>query len=418
MGEEKKIYVYAGFLNRDELIGTIFVSQTRGSEIYSFEYDETWLKNERNFILDPDLQLYRGRQYVNGEKNIFGIFADSCPDRWGRLLMNRREAIRAKSAGEKPSKLYESDYLLGVFDEARMGGIRFKTEKDGNYLSDDAEFRTPPWVSLRKLEQASLAFEKNESGQEDKWLRQLLAPGSSLGGARPKASVVDPDGQLWIAKFPSRHDDFDSGAWEMVTHDLAEMCGLDVPEAKTEKFSEKGTTFIVKRFDRSEGKRIHFSSAMTMLGRTDGAGSSSGDSYLDIVSFIRANGAETEKNLKELWMRMVFSMVVSNTDDHLRNHGFLLSEKGWVLSPMYDVNPDSFGEYLSLNVTADDSSIDLELAVETALYYGIKREEASDIIREICRTVDDNWRRLAKMQGIGREEIERMSNAFRIAAKQ
>lgn len=193
---------------------------------------------------------------------------------------------------------------------------------------------------------------------------------------------------------------------------------MDVPEAKAEKFSPKGTTFIVKRFDRSKDKRIHFSSAMTMLGKTDGAGRSSGDSYLDMVSFIRANGAEAEKDLKELWKRMVFSMVVSNTDDHLRNHGFLLSEKGWVLSPMYDVNPDCFGEYLSLNVTVDDSRIDLELAAETALYYGIKREEATNIIDTICRIVEDNWKKLAKKQGIGREEIERMSTAFKTSAKQ
>ncbi|MGN0483600.1 MAG: type II toxin-antitoxin system HipA family toxin [Lachnospiraceae bacterium] len=296
MSDEKIIYVYADFLSyHNELIGRLYASGTKGREFYSFEYDEEWLLHGGRF-LDPDLQLFKGRQYINDDKNIFGLFADSCPDRWGRLLMKRREAIRAKKVNEKPRKLLESDFLLGVYDQARMGGLRFRTEIDGDFLSNDKEFATPPWTSLRKLEQATAGFENDDSGLEEKWLKQLIAPGSSLGGARPKASVMAPDGSLWIAKFPSKNDEQNIGAWEMVVHDLAVMCRLDVPEAKLEKFSKLGSTFLVKRFDREGEQRIHFSSAMTMLGKKDGSGAVDGSSYLEIVSFLRANGASPKKD--------------------------------------------------------------------------------------------------------------------------
>ena len=317
-----------------------------------------------------------------------------------------------KSRGET-AKAVESDYLLGVYDEARMGGLRFKTDSEGAFLSNDKEYATPPWTSLRELEQASFAFENDDTDLEGKWLKQLIAPGSSLGGARPKASVMAPDGSLWIAKFPSKHDDFNSGAWEMVVHDLAEKCGLNVPEAKIEKFSKLGTTFLVKRFDRDGEQRIHFSSAMTVLGKKDGANATDGSSYLEIVSFLKADGAKPKRDLEELWKRIVFSMAVSNTDDHFRNHGFILSHDGWELSPLYDVNPDIYGEYLSLNVDADNSSIDFELAVQAAPYYGIGKKYAVQEVDKIKNTVRENWKELAKKYGISRGEIERMSPAFR-----
>ncbi len=412
MDSEKKIYVFADFLSfHNELLGTVHVTRTKGREFYSFEYDEKWLAKE-SMLLDPDLQWYRGRQYIADDKQIFGMLSDSSPDRWGRRLMNRREEIRAKNNGEKPVKLLESDYLLGVFDESRMGGLRFKTELEGEYLSNDSAFATPPWTSLRELEQAAIKFEKDDFSDDDKWLRQLLAPGSSLGGARPKASVLAPDGSMWIAKFPSKHDDFDSGAWEMVVHELAVMCGISVPEAKVEKFSTLGTTFLVKRFDRTDEGRIHFSSAMTMLGKSDGADATDGSSYLEMVSFLKANGAKPKEDIIQLWKRIVFGMAVSNTDDHFRNHGFLLTESGWVLSPMYDVNPDIFGEYLSLNVDTDNSKIDLNLAIEASKYYGIMKKDAVILADEIIHTVDDNWRALAGRYGISRSETERMSLAF------
>ena len=413
MEKEKKIYVFADFLSfSNELVGTMYVSQTRGKEFYSFEYNENWLENKK-MLLDPDLQLYRGRQYITDDKNIFGVFADSCPDRWGRRLMKRREEIRAKREGVKPEKLLESDYLLGVYDEARMGGLRFKTELEGNFLSDDKEFATPPWTSLRELEQASIAFENDTDSLNEKWLKQLLAPGSSLGGARPKASVMAQDGSLWIAKFPSKHDDFNSGAWEMVAHELAAMFGLNVPEAKIEKFSKLGTTFLVKRFDRKGSQRVHFSSAMTMLGKKDGADMADGSSYLEIVSFLKANGVRPQADLEELWKRIVLSMAVSNTDDHFRNHGFILSEDGWELSPLYDVNPDIYGEYLSLNVDSYNADISFDLAIESAKYYGLDKDEAVRLVALIKDIVRNNWQNLAKKYGIGRSEIDRMKVAFR-----
>lgn len=409
---EKEIYVFADYLKHNcELVGTIYVAENRGKELYSFEYSPKWL-SKADHLLDPDLQLYGGRQYVRDDKKIFGVFADSCPDRWGRLLMKRREEIRAKAAGERPKKLLDSDFLVGVYDEARMGGLRFKTSKDGDFISNDKEYATPPWTSLRELEQASVSFENEEESFDEKWIRQLIAPGSSLGGARPKASVMAPDGSLWIAKFPSKHDDFDSGAWEMVTHELAVMCGLNVPEARLEKFSKLGSTFLVKRFDRDGDKRIHFSSAMTMLGKKDGADYSDGSSYLEIVSFLKANGASPKKDLIELWKRIVFSMAVSNTDDHFRNHGFVLAEDGWKLSPLYDVNPDIYGEYLSLNVDDNDSKIDFELALSAAAFYGIEKKLAKEMIAEIRNVVGKNWEQLAKKYGISRNEIERMRVAF------
>ena len=413
MEKEKKIYVFADFLSfSNELVGTMYVSQTRGKEFYSFEYNENWLEHKK-MLLDPDLQLYRGRQYITDDKNIFGVFADSCPDRWGRRLMKRREEIRAKREGVKPEKLLESDYLLGVYDKARMGGFRFKTELEGNFLSDDKEFATPPWTSLRELEQASIAFENDTDSLNEKWLKQLLAPGSSLGGARPKASVMAQDGSLWIAKFPSKHDDFNSGAWEMVAHELAAMFELNVPEAKIERFSKLGTTFLVKRFDRKGSQRVHFSSAMTMLGKKDGADMADGSSYLEIVSFLKANGVRPQADLVELWKRIVLSMAVSNTDDHFRNHGFILSEDGWELSPLYDVNPDIYGEYLSLNVDSYNADISFDLAIESAKYYGLDKDEAVRLVALIKDIVRNNWQKLAKKYGIGRSEIDRMKAAFR-----
>ena len=412
MEKEKNIYVFADFLSfHNEFLGTVHVSQTKGREFYSFEYDEQWLAKDA-MLLDPDLQWYRGRQYISDNKQAFGFLSDSAPDRWGRRLMNRREELRAKKGGEKPVKLMESDYLLGVFDESRMGGLRFKTDPDGEYVSNDTDFATPPWTSLRELEQAATEFEKNETSDNDFWLKQLLAPGSSLGGARPKASVLAPDGSMWIAKFPSKHDEFDSGAWEMVVHELALLCGINVPEARAEVFSSLGTTFLVKRFDRAGKERIHFSSAMTMLGKSDGADATDGSSYLEIVSFLKANGANPKQDLIQLWKRIVFGMAVSNTDDHFRNHGVLLTNNGWILSPMYDVNPDVFGEFLSLNVDSDNSAIDLNLAIEASKYYGITKADAASLADEIVHKVDNNWRALAGKYGISHSEAERMSPAF------
>lgn len=414
VGEEKTIYVYDAFSYVDPvLLGKLYVGIIKGGETYSFEYDIDWLKNNRLSInLDPELQLFSGRQFpVN--KNIFGLFADASPDRWGRVLMNKRERIMAEREGRKPRKLYDSDYLLGVYDETRMGGIRLKLDRGGQFLSDEKETAAPPWTSLRTLEEASRNFENDETGLAEKWINQLIKPGSSLGGARPKATVVDTKGQLWIAKFPSKNDENDTGAWEKVVHDLAGMCGLNVPESKLEKFSKLGSTFLVKRFDRIGEHRFHFASAMTLLGKTDGASAADGTSYLDIVGFIKSYGAKPKSDLIELWSRIVFNMAVTNTDDHFRNHAFMISDKGWVLSPLYDVNPVPYGDELSLLVDDNDSSISIDLAICTAPRFGIPEGKARKLALEILAVVGDNWERLAKEYGLSRGQIEDMRPAFR-----
>lgn len=380
--------------------------------------NKLWLTNKRdNFVFDPDLSFYRGRQYTPLDKTMFGVFADSCPDRWGRLLMKRHEAILAKKEERKPRRLTDLDFLLGVYDKTRMGALRFSLSESGPFVSDDKDLATPPWTTLRKLESASLAFEKNEDGMEEKWLKQLLAPGSSLGGARPKASVSAPDGSLWIAKFPSKNDDVNIGAWEMVAHDLAVLCGLDVPEARLESFSKIGSTFLVKRFDREGSRRIHFASAMTLLGKNDGANAADGSSYLELASLIRKYGDTPKKDLQELWRRIVFNMAVSNTDDHLRNHGFILSKEGWRLSPAYDVNPNADGDVLSLNVDTNNNLIDFDLALSVAKLYEMPQKQALEDLNEIRNTVEASWKKLAQNYGINRSEIESMSPAFDMAFK-
>lgn len=410
---EKNIYVYDDFsFEKPELIGTLYVNVIKGSESYSFAYDAQWLKKTNlSVYLDPELMPYAGRQYPSG-KSIFGLLADSSPDRWGRVLMNKRERILAEKEGRKPAKLYDSDYLLGVYDETRMGGLRFKSDPDGAFLSDDKTTAAPPWATLRSLEEASRNFENDETGLAEKWLQQLIKPGSSLGGARPKATVVDPKDQLWIAKFPSKNDENDTGAWEMVAHDLAGLCGLTVPEAKLEKFSALGSTYLVKRFDRIGNKRVHFASAMTLLGKTDGASAADGSSYLDIAAFIKANGARPKADLIELWKRIVFNMAITNTDDHLRNHAFILTPTGWVLSPLFDVNPVPYGDELSLNVNEDDNRIDIELAVQTAVLFGIGRSDAQAYAAQLLETVRENWDKIAVKYGLSRREIEEMKPAF------
>ena len=410
---QQTIFVYDDFSTEQPvLMGSLYVNVIKGGESYSFEYDKDWLrKTGLTLTLDPELMPYSGRQYPTG-KNIFGLFADASPDRWGRVLMNKRERILAEKEGRKPSKLYDSDYLLGVYDETRKGGIRFKANPEGPFLSYDKETAAPPWATLRTLEEASRNFENDETGLTEKWLNQLIKPGSSLGGARPKATVVDTKDQLWIAKFPSKNDENDTGAWEMVAHDLAALCGLNVPEAKLEKFSPLGSTFLIKRFDRMGSKRVHFASAMTLLGKTDGASAADGSSYLDIAAFIKSYGAQPKKDLGELWKRIVFNMAVTNTDDHLRNHAFILTDKGWILSPLYDVNPVPYGDELSLNVDEEDNSISIDLAVQTAVRFGISESDAEAQAEEILKIVRDNWEKTAAGYGLTRRQIEEMRPAF------
>ena len=411
--KEIKVYAHWQGLQEPAPMGMLSVSPAKGKESFSFEYAATWLKSGFSQIIDPDLQLYSGAYYPRDDKPNFGVFLDSCPDRWGRVLMQRREAAIAKQEDRAAKKLLESDFLLGVYDGYRMGALRFKLDIDGPFLNDNKEMAAPPWTSLRELEHASLHFEEDNTDDPKylKWLTMLIAPGSSLGGARPKASVVDIHNNLWIAKFPSRNDDKDIACWEMVTNELAITAGLKVAEGKLLRFDNKYHTYITKRFDRTTGgERIHFASAMTLLGHIDGA-DASGASYLELMEFISRYGASVEKDLEELWRRIVFSISVKNTDDHLRNHGFLLNEKGWLLSPAFDINPNEYGRGLSLNITDTDNSLDLDLAMEIARYFRLSNIKASQIIKEVALAVK-GWQKVATKYKISNAEQERMSAAF------
>jgi serine/threonine-protein kinase HipA len=417
---EIKIWVYADwdFLEEAQLMGWLTAQRLRGKEIFSFEYTEYWLNTDNPILsLDPHLGFYKGKQYLPEEKNNFGIFLDSSPDRWGRLLMRRREAWQAKNEHRDERTLFESDFLLGVFDGHRMGGVRFKLSEDGPYMNDQKKMATPPWTSLRELEHASLQLERDDAMNDPEyaqWLSVLIDPGSSLGGARPKASVIDDKGHLWIAKFPSSRDVKNAGAWEMVLHELAKACGIHVSEARLQKFSGKHHTFLSKRFDRTvDQKRIHFASAMTLLGLQDGADHVDGVGYLDLVGFIMQQSPEAKEDLEQLWRRMAFNILVSNTDDHLRNHGFILNPLGWRLSPAYDMNPNEMGTGLTLNISENSNEQDIALALETAHLYQLKSDRAESILMEMRREIS-NWRAVAKKFGISNNEIEQTKRAFRL----
>jgi len=417
-GAHRTIYVYADWvgLGQPVLMGLLHSTLLRGKEIFSFEYDEAWLKSRSAQTLDPDLGFFRGIQYLHDEKPNFGVFLDSSPDRWGRTLMDRREAAIARIEKRPPKNLFETDYLLGVYDGHRMGAIRFKDSPEGPFLNSNTGMATPPWTSIRELEHASLKLEEDTTDDVEnlKWINLLFTPGSSLGGARPKASVLDDKGELWIAKFPSLQDDHDIGAWEKVAYNLARHTGINVPESITGKFYSKKHTFLTKRFDRTpHDERIHFASAMTLLGHVDGTNHSSGASYLDLAEFIMQHGANPDSDLEELWRRIVFYISISNTDDHLRNHGFLLTKKGWILSPAYDINPVPAGTGLSLNISTTDNALSIDLALEVAMYFRVADEKALEIISVVQYEVS-KWESIAEKIGIPKSERNTMARAFKI----
>jgi len=412
MSVGKNIFIFADWIGRPApfLIGQARASVVRGKEIIAFEYAKEWLEKGQPILLDPKLHFAPGPQY---SQNAFGLFLDSAPDRWGRVLIQRREALRAKKEGRTTSPLFDSDYLLQVHDTCRMGALRFKTDLDGPFQSDDHQLSTPPLHALRELEQASIQLEdSNPNDSEYKtWLNLLLAPGTSLGGARPKANVIDPKGNLWIAKFPSKSDEFDTGAWELVTYQLARDAGLKTVNARAKMFSKAGQTFLTQRFDRIKEQRIHFASAMNLLGYQDGEGAKTGASYLDLVELIGMIGENINEDLEELWKRIAFSICVSNTDDHLRNHGFLLGARGWTLSPAYDLNPQPHSAGLALNIDETSNELDLELAMGVAEYFRINPARANQLLKQITTAVK-KWESRARALGISQSEIERMRPAF------
>jgi len=415
--QRKEILVYShpSLLQEPILMGTLSATVVRGKEIFAFEYISDFLESDSVFEIDPNLKLYKGPQYLSEEERNFGIFLDSSPDRWGRVLMERHEAMKARLEERPQRRLMESDYLLGVYDETRMGALRFKTDKDGPFLDDDPAHPTPPMTSLRELERATHELEEDRSLDDKEYLKRLsllIAPGSSLGGARPKASVISEEGHLWIAKFPSKNDEFDVGAWEYLIYKLALKCKIDMAKSRAETFYSDQTTFMTKRFDRDKnGNRYHFFSAMTLLGYQDGADAQAGVSYLELVELLQARGANISYDLEQLWRRILFSICVSNTDDHLRNHGFILTNKGLRLSPAYDINPNPKGYGLNLNIDEQDNRLEKDIALSVAPFFRLSETKATQIAQEIEQVVA-SWRTEAEKLNISKREIEQMSPAF------
>ena len=408
------IYVYADWIGMEEpkLIGVLSAQQAKGKKAFSFEYDALWLKTGQKFLLDPDISLFSGSQYPNQKEN-FGIFLDSMPDTWGRTLMKRKAAQLAKENNVKTPTLYDIDFLLGVYDESRMGALRFKIDPNGDFLDNNKIASTPPWSSIRELQNAAENIEDDKDNDEiRKWLSILIAPGSSLGGARPKANILDTDKSLWIAKFPSKSDTIDKAAWEYLAYELAIQAGIDMAPCRIEKIMGNYNTFFTKRFDRENGERIHFASAMTMTGNNEGTIKDNHPSYLEIAEFISNYGVSIEKNLHQLWRRIVFNISISNTDDHLRNHGFILTNDGWILSPAYDLNPSIDKDGLSLNIDMYNNDLDFELAKSVGEYFRLNEKQMNTIINEVSSVVS-KWKEIANKIGISRSEQQLMEKAFK-----
>lgn len=411
----KKLYVYADFdwIDTPQLIGELSYDSVRGSETYGFSYDKEWLVKYGDVFLSEDLQNYPGIQYTRPERDIFACFSDALPDRWGRTLLNRREQIAASEEKRPVRRLTSFDYLMGIDDESRMGGFRFAETAGGKFINCEANLRVPPLANVRELMYAAHEIEASEEKHllpSKKWLAQLLHPGTSLGGARPKASVIDEDGMLTVAKFPSRKDDYDAGLWEHFCHVMGRKAGINVADTRT-IMGEDYHILLSKRFDRNDsGKRIHFASALTLLGLTDGDNASTGYGYPDIVDFIIQHGSNVEQNLEELYRRVSFYIIVGNSDDHFRNHGFLLTRKGWELSPAYDINPTlSANQSLLINRTTSES--DLNILLASAGDYMLSTEKAKNIIDEV-KSAMKSWRTEASRLGLPQRDLDMYAPRF------
>lgn len=412
----ERLLVYADFdwLKEIELIGELTYESLRGSDNYGFKYHDEWLKKYGNLFLCDDLNNYPGNQYTQPDKDIFACFSDALPDRWGRTLLNRREQVLATEEKRSIHRLSSFDYLMGIDDASRMGGFRFKRSEEEEFINSVSTYRIPPLANIRELIFACQIIEKNEEESilpDKKWLKQLIKPGSSLGGARPKASVLGKNRKLLIAKCPSRKDDYDVALWEHFSHLLAIKAGINAATTEVISTNEKYHTILSHRFDRTnEDERIHFASALTLLGLCDGDNASTGYGYLDIVDFIIQHCTDVQKNLEELYRRVAFNICIGNSDDHFRNHGFLLTLKGWTLSPAYDMNP-THNEYQSLLITKSTNKSDLSLLLDACEDYMIAPKIAKNIIIEVICAVRE-WKRLAHRLGIVHREMEKFGKVF------
>lgn len=417
----RTIFIYADFdwLEKPLLLGELGYESLRGSDSYSFKYDNSWLRQYGSLFLSADINNYPGWQYTQPERDIFGCFSDALPDRWGRLLLNRREQILATEEHRPVCKLSSFDYLIGIDDFSRMGGFRFKASQDGEFINCEESLRIPPLTDIHTLVSASMEIEKSEELNrlpEKKWLQQLVHPGTSLGGARPKAVVLNDEGRLCMAKFPSRNDDYDVGLWEHHSHLLAKEAGVIAAETGVVDTGGQYHTLFSKRFDRTaDGRRKHFASAMTLLGLTDGCDAKTGNGYLDIVDFILQNCCDVEANLRQLYRRVAFNIAIGNSDDHFRNHGFLLTPKGWTLSPAYDMNP-TLNDYQALMINSTTNQADLNILLDSSDEYMIGRKEAETIIEEVKSGVRQ-WKYIANRLGITKREMAVYEQVYQRALK-
>jgi serine/threonine-protein kinase HipA len=404
--DEVEVWLDADFIERTH-VGTLL--HDRGT--LRFAYDAAWIKNPQAFALDPDLSLGEGTYFPNAEAGNFRVFDDSAPDRWGQTLMKRREALAAKDERRKPRTLYAWDFLLGVEDVSRQGALRYRSLGEEAFLAHDT-LTVPPAASLKELE--IVAREITAKRIDDltalrQWLKVLVAPGASLGGARPKASFIESNGNLWIAKFPARDDTRDVGAWEAVAQRLAARAGIDVPQSELRRFSSEYHTFCVKRFDRSGARRRFYASAMAMLRKDQ----SEGTSYLDIAEFLRTRGAEghIESDLEQLFRRVAFNVAIGNRDDHLRNHGFILTATGWRLAPAFDLNPNTDRADHVLNIDESDNRPSLSTVIETSEWYVGSKDRGRAIVEQVLHETRE-WRLAAQALRIARADIELTATAF------
>ena len=406
----KKLYVYADFdwLKEIELIGELGYESLRGSDSYCFIFSDDWLKKHGDLFLSDDLNNYPGQQYTQPGKDIFGCFSDALPDRWGRTLLLRREQLAAMEEKRPVRRLSSFDFLTGIDDFSRMGAFRFKEDSDGEFINVSESLKIPPLTDIRELIAASAEIERSEEDNvlpDRKWIAQLVQPGSSLGGARPKASVIDTNKTLYVAKFPSRKDDYDAGLWEHFSHLLAAKAGINAAKTKVIATGEKYHTLLSERFDRTkDGQRIHFASAMTLLGLNDGDNATTGHGYLDIVDFIIQNCTDVDRNLQELYRRVAFNICIGNSDDHSPKHPLHYTANAWTLTPAYEMNPTQ-NEYQNLLISATSNKADLNILLDACGDYMLNCKTAEDIISEVTEAVK-GWREWAVRLGIFKREME------------
>jgi serine/threonine-protein kinase HipA len=401
------VEVYMGWHTKCRQIGLMRRHAGRQRERVTFEYDNEWINSMESFSIDPSLPTGHGTFRPPQGVEMFGTIGDSTPDTWGRTLMRRRERRAAQREKRAVKTLHETDFLLGVSDETRLGALRFRWVGDDTFQAPQ-EIGVPGTVALGKLLGASERILRGEESDED--LLLIFAPGSSLGGARPKASIIDQHGHLSIAKFPKETDGYSLERWEAIAFDLAKKAGIRV--ATHDIVDNNGRPiFLSRRFDRNKSKRIPFLSAMSMTQHQDGERGS----YLEIVDAITQHGANALADRVELFKRIAFSILISNTDDHLRNHGFLwLGQKGWTLSPAYDINPtpqDIKPRILTTNIDYDEGTCSIELLRSVAEEFSLKLKDADKLIHNIAK-VTSKWRNVARFRGAREMEIERMATAF------